>query len=296
MIRLKRYEGNPILTGNPTNWWESKYVYNPAAILHEGKVLILYRAEGDEKRRGIETRWPVSRFGVALSEDGYEITARWEQPVMGPTCEDDFWGVEDPRIVKLDDTYYITYVGVSPMGDRLAYATTKDFKTITRGGRLMLEVNQRTSSLMPEKIKGKFALIHRITPSMWVSYSEDLVHWHDTKVIMTPRPGHWDEKKVGIGSQPIRTDKGWLIFYHATDRRDVYRVGIVWLDLEDPSKVVARQEEPALEPLMDYEVHGLTHDVIYPCGAVELGGEYLLYYGGADMVTCVASVPVDEVK
>ena len=294
MVRLKRYEKNPILTGREGVWWDSLYAYNPAAVIHEGAVHILYRAEGDEKRKNIETRWPVSRLGLAVSKNGYDIDERLPEFTMEGEGPEEFWGIEDPRVSKIDGTYYVLYVQVAPGHTALALATTKDFRSYERRGRVMPEVQQRTSALLPEKWKGKYVLIHRIQPNMQIAYSEDLVAWHDSKTLMEVRPGSWDNAKIGVSPPPLRTEEGWLCFYHGVDEKKVYRVGAALLDLDDPSRVLARLDEPILEPTAPYEAKGLVPNVVYRYGAVELGGEFLVYYGGADAVTGVASIGVEE--
>ncbi len=294
MIELKRYDKNPILTGREGVWWDSKYAYNPAATIHDGKVHLLYRAEGDEKRKDIETRWPVSRLGLAISENGYDIDERPEEFAMEGEGPEEFWGIEDPRVTKIGDTYYVLYVQVAPKHTALALATTKDFKTYERRGRIMPEVQQRTSALLPEKWKGEYVLIHRIRPNMQIAYSEDLVSWHGSKTLMEVRPGKWDANYIGVSPPPLKTEKGWLMFYHGTNKNRVYCASAALLDLDDPSKVIGRLEEPLLEPIAPYEAVGLVPNVVYPCGAVELNGEFLVYYGGADAVTGVASVGVEE--
>ncbi len=300
MLKLKRFEKNPILKGVPGQPFHSKYIYNAGATIYNNQVLLLYRAEGEYKRPGIETRWPLTTLGVATSDDGFHF-GNLRCPVMVPQEEREMWGLEDPRVSKIDDTYYLVIVQVGPhppdeSQDSLLLATTKDFVTFKRHGRLMPEVRQRTSGLLPAKIRGEYVLIHRQAPSMQIAYSSDLVEWHGSKPLMEPRPGvAWEAKKIGIGAQPIRTDRGWLLFYHAVDANKVYRLSIAWLDLDDPSKVIGRLDYPILEPEADYEKFGLTKNVVYTCGAVEWQGRYLVYYGAADAVLAVASASVEEV-
>jgi len=295
MIQLQRYEKNPILTGNPERWWESKYVYNAGAAIHDGKVQILYRAEGDEMRANTDMRWPISRLGLAVSEDGYHITERRASPVLEGAGEKEAWGIEDPRISKIGDTYHIVYVQVAEGHTGLALAATKDFDVFEKRWPLMPEIQQRTSGLLPEKIKGEYVLLHRVRPNVQIAYSSDLKEWHGSRPLMLVRLGMWDCQYMGIGAQPLKTEKGWLLFYHATDEDAVYRLGIAWLDLEDPSIVRGRLDYPILEPVTDFEKEGLFPNVVYTCGAVEKASRYLVYYGASDSVLCVASVDKDEV-
>ena len=294
-VRLRRCPKNPILKPRPNIWWDSKYVYNPAATIHDGKVYLLYRAEGDEARKNIRMKWPVTRLGLAVSKNGYDIDERPEQFFMEGEGPEELWGIEDPRVSKIGDTYYIVYVQVAPNHTCLALATTKDWKSHQRHGKLMPEVQQRTSALLPEKIRGEYVLIHRIRPNMQIAYSEDLKNWHDSRTLMTIRPDKWDCGKIGIGAQPLKTPKGWLLFYHATDQNRVYRLGAAMLDLDDPSKVIGRLDDFILQPEDPWEVKGLIANVVYACGAVELNGEYIVYYGASDSLLCAASVGVDEI-
>ncbi len=300
MLKLERYEGNPILKGIPGEPFHSKYIYNAGATIHDGKVKLVYRAEGDYPRPDVESKWPLTMLGLAESEDGFNFTTH-KEPFMKPVGPEEKRGIEDPRISKIDDVYHILFVqvGADDSGkqeESLALATTTDFKTVERKWRVMPDVDQRTSGLLPAKVKGKYVLIHRVSPNMNIAYSEDLKTWHDSKVLMEPRPDvAWESHKIGIGAQPIWTEKGWLLFTHARDRDGAYHLSIAWLDLDDPSKVISRPDYPILEAEAEYERVGLTKNVVYTCGAVEWQGRFLVYYGGADTVLAVASAPADEV-
>ncbi|MCX7804823.1 MAG: glycosidase [Planctomycetota bacterium] len=293
-IRLRRCPKNPILRPRPNVPWDSKYVYNPGATIHDGRVYLLYRAEGDEARKNVRMKWPVTRLGLAISSNGYDIDERPERFQLEGEGPDELWGIEDPRISKIGDTYYIVYVQVAPNHTCLALATTKDWKTYQRHGKLMPEVQQRTSGLLPEKYKGEYVLIHRIRPNMQIAFSEDLKTWHDSQPLMGVRPGMWDCNYMGLGAQPLKTEKGWLLFYHGVDHKKVYRLGAAWLDLDDPRKVIGRLDDFILEPEDEWEVKGLVANVVYTCGAVELNGEFIVYYGASDSLLCAASIGVDE--
>ena len=293
IVRLKRYAKNPILMPVRQSSWECKHVSNAAATIYNEKVYILYRAEGNELRENVN--WPVAKIGLAISMDGFNIDCRYENPILEPGGIYQN-AVEDPRITKIGDIYYIVYVGTSYFGDRILLAMTKDFRTLKKEGLLMPDVSQRTSGLFPEKINGEYVLLHRILPNIWISYSKDLKEWHNSKVIMKTRLNSWEELKIGIGAPPIKTKNAWLLFYHGVDRDLTYKLGIAWLDLKDPSKVIKRQEEPILEPEEDYEREGFTPNVVYTCGAVEKNGQYLVYYGCDDEVLAVATVKKEDVK
>lgn len=294
-IKLERYEGNPIMLPNG-NSWENLNVSNAAVAVYDGKVYLVYRAEGEERRKGPGS-WPVTRLGLAVSENGFDISYRHPLPIFDrdpsdPWCE---FGCEDPRLSKIGDTYYIVYVTMSRFGhtgDRLAYATTKDFKTFTHHGLLMREMEQRTSGLLPGKIDGKFMLFHRPMPNMWASFSKDLRKWEDMTCILQTKEGSWYENKLGIGAPPIETKHGWLLFWHGKNNKADYSLGIMLLDKDDPRKIVKFQEEPIMTCEMPYEKEGFVKNVVYTNGVVPFKGKYFVYYGCCDR--CLSVATVDE--
>lgn len=301
-MELERYEGNPLLA--PTkNWWETKAVFNCAAARSNGRVHILYRAMGDDN---------VSRFGYACTENGLKVVKRDDIPAYESVGDElERLGVEDPRITRIDDTYYITYTGVSlypcsetrpsphksvPWRCRVGLISTKDFITYRKHGCILPDMDNKDVVLFPEKIKGKYVLLHRIFPSIWMAYSEDLINWHDHRLLMRVQPDSWDCNRIGAGAPPIKTEAGWVNFYHGVDHQRNYRLGIMLLDLEDPSKVLGKSSEPVLSPQEDYEKHGLVPNVVFTCGAIEKDGHYYVYYGGADKVVGVATMDQSDLK
>jgi len=298
MIQFERHENNPILA--PTsNWWECKSVFNPSAVYDGEYVHILYRAIGEDN---------VSRLGYARSRNGFDIDFRGELPVFEP--DEDYLstersGVEDPRAVEIDGWYYITYVGASlypashprpafsfgaPWKTRVCIARTKDFQTFERTGIALPDLDDKDGVLFPGKVNGRYALIHRIFPDVWICFSDDMKTWYDDQVLFGLRPGKWDNDRLGAGAPPILTDRGWLELYHAVDENRVYRMGAVLLDLNDPTKILSRPDEPCLSPVEPYELNGLVPNVVFGCGVVEIGDRYIMYYGGADSVVGAASV------
>lgn len=309
-LRLRRYGGNPILTPNE-NWWECNAVFNAAATRAFGKVHLLYRAMGQDN---------VSRFGYAVAQDGLHFQ-RFDEPVYESEPADAYerMGCEDPRITQIGDTFYILYTAASlypaklaqcppfygfpqpkpcvPWRVRVAMASTRDFVEYQRYGVILKDVDSKDAILFPEKIGGRYVMIHRVYPNMVIAYSDDLLNWTDGGVIMKPRPGLWDGERIGAGAQPIKTDKGWLLFYHGVKGAVnwIYSLGLAVLDLEDPTRVIYRSEEPILKPELPHELEGLVPSVVFTCGAVEMEGQYYVYYGGADKVIGVATVGVEEV-
>ena len=296
MELLKRWHKNPILA--PTdNWWECKAVFNPAAIYDGETVHIVYRALGEDN---------ISRFGYASTSDGFNIDSRSDMPVFEPEpgIELERLGVEDPRITRNENAYYITYSAASvypashprpafsfgaPWKTRICMVKTQDFRTFERLGCVLPDIDDKDGVLFPEKVNGRYAMLHRVFPDIWISFSEDLTNWDAGQSMMSPRPGMWDSGRLGAGAPPIRTDEGWLELYHAADENRVYRLGTVLMDPDDPTKIIRRAEQPCFSPEEPYEKVGLVPNVVFACGMVEKDSQYLVYYGGADKVVCVAS-------
>ena len=164
------------------------------------------------------------------------------------------------------------------------------------------EVWDKDAGLLPKKLGGRPAVFHRVSTGIWVDLVDDLqptqeqwLHWLGGDVIIIPRKGKWDNRKVGIAAPPVETEKGWLLLYHGIcDPGNIYRVGAALLNLEDPTKIIARTDYPILEPEMPWEKEGLTPNVVFPCGMVVLGKTLFVYYGGADRVTGVAAANLDD--
>ncbi|GAB1403373.1 hypothetical protein MASR1M74_05510 [Lentimicrobium sp.] len=226
---------------------------------------------------------------------------------MVPSTEPGFaeyeeYGVEDPRITFIDGQYLITYSAYSRHGVRIGLATTTDWEKVKRVS-LITQADYRNTVIFPEKIDGMYARLDRphseISPwSIWISYSPDLIHWGESKVIMKPEKYHWDEMKIGPGAPPIKTDKGWLNIYHGvfpTMDGSVYRLGVALHDLKDPSKIIGVGDEWILSPEQPYELTGYVHNVVFTCGAVpEKDHTVKIYWGAADTVMCVGEADIDE--
>jgi len=280
---LKRFLQNPILKPKKENVWESKLVFNPAAVYQNGLVHLLYRAVGDDN---------ISRIGYAISSNGYEFL-RLDKPVFIPRGILESKGCEDPRLVYLDNQFYMTYTSYSTHGPRVSLASTHNLIQWKRYGVVLPDMDTKDAVLFPEKINGKYVMFHRpMTPprSIWIAFSEDLAEWHDSKMAMTPIEGRWDGVGIGAASPPIKTEKGWLLIYHGVDEDAVYRLGVALLDLENPSSLVSRYSEPILEPEEDYELHGEVKEVVFATGICEIEDRYYIYYGAADRVICGATV------
>ncbi|NOZ35809.1 MAG: glycosidase [Chlorobi bacterium] len=293
---VKRYKNNPVLTKNDVPYPVAT-VHNAGVIKHNGKYVMLFRSHRLNGR---------SIIGLAESDDGYHFKVD-KEPFMVPATKGLFaeyeeYGVEDPRIIRIDGEYLITYSAYSRHGVRIGLAKTKDFKYAERFS-LITEADYRNVVIFPEKFNGLYARLDRphseISPwSIWISYSPDLKFWGESKLIMKPMQYHWDEMKIGPGAPPIKTDKGWLSIYHGvfpTMDGNVYRLGVALHDLKDPSKIIAVGDEWILQPEEIYEVTGYVHNVVFSCAAVpEDDGSIKIYWGGADKVMCVGTANTEE--
>ena len=313
---VKRYENNPVIEPIDVNDWESDGTFNPAVMMDEDKVHIVYRAVG---------RGGVSVFGYAVSEDGLEITERYNEPIYVP--REDFeglrgklaggkgwfesgggWGgCEDPKLTKIGDRVYMTYVAYSGCGPPRAALTSlslEDFKNQNWNWEEPIlisppDVVTKSACLLPEKINGKYVMFHRIFPDILVDYLDDLEFkggkWLEGHDRIGIRVSHWDSRKLSMGATPIKTEDGWLCIYHAVDDCDPgrYKMGAMLLKKEDPAQVLCRTSQPLLAPDVSYENEG-KQGVVYPSGAVVKGDDLLVYYGGGDRVVCVARTPLKK--
>lgn len=285
-IKLTRYPGNPILVPSTHNAWETDNVFNAAITPYNGLIYMHYRAQGLDR---------ISRIGCAVSADGYHFN-RMEQPVLEPANEFETFGVEDPRITELDGVFYMLYTAYSEHGVRVSLARSTNLIMWERMGIVLPNEDNKDAALFPKKINGRYCMFHRRPPDIWIAYSDDLAHWTDHQIIMEPRPGLWDCKRIGAGGPPLYNEHGWLVFYHGYNEDHVYCLGVALLDVTDPSKVLKRQEQPILCPQTPWELWGDVPNVCFACGNIESDNEYLVYYGGGDHVMAVASVSKADVE
>ncbi len=301
-MKLVRYEGNPILTPTKEDW-ENKGVFNPAVFEWKGSVHLLYRAQGDDS---------ISRFGLARLKGLTEVSERSLKAVFKPDRDSEYesCGVEDPRISYIDNEYYMVYIAASKYPTlidnpphprepdwrvRVSLAKTADFENWFRYGVVISHIDSKDAAMFPEKINNNLCLLHRVVPQVRVVVSDSGRNFKERGPLLGPRKGMWDEQKVGVGAPPIKCPYGWLLFYHGVDNKSTYRLGLVLLDIHDPSLVIGRTNEPIMEPIEEYEKVGQVPNVIFTCGAIESEDKYWVYYGAADKVVGVASIGKDEV-
>jgi predicted GH43/DUF377 family glycosyl hydrolase len=293
---VNRYQNNPILTKKDVPYPVAT-VHNAGVIKHQDDYIMLFRSHLYNGR---------SIIGKAVSKDGYDFKVDIK-PFIEPAKDGIFadfeeYGVEDLRINPLENKYYLTYSAYSRNGVRIILAQTEDFETIERIAPIS-QADMRNVVLFPEKITGKYVRLDRphteIMPwSIWISYSDDLIHWGNSKVIIKPLQYHWDESKVGPGSPPIKTEQGWLHIFHGvftTMAGAVYRLGVALHDLKDPSRVIGVSDNWILQPEAPWEISGYVPNVVFTCGTIpEKDGTLKIYWGGADSVMCVGTANIKE--
>ncbi len=293
---IHRWEGNPMISVEDIPF-PCNSVFNAGAVVHDGQYVLLLRVE-DMRGRSV--------LALARSTNGFHFTVD-PQPAMEPSEEEPFRtyerrGIEDPRITPLEGVYYIMYTAYSKYGACLALARTADFKSYERLG-IISEPENKDGCLFPRKINGRYARLDRPLAggigNIWISYSDDLKMWGDSRVVMTTMPGRWDADRIGASVPPIETPQGWLEIYHGvknTSGGPLYRLGVVLLDLDEPSKVIGRGAVPILSPREYYERIGDIGNVVFSCGAIQNGftGSLKVYYGAGDTCICVGTTTMEE--
>jgi len=298
-MKLQRHPSNPILLPDPASDWECYNVFNPGVLYHNGLFHMFYRAQGLD--------W-VSRIGYAVSEDGAHWN-RLRRPVLEPVDGTDSRGVEDPRVVEISGVFYMTYTaygrefhgsgepthaggGILPM-----IAHSQNLITWERLGPIVRGEDNKDHVLFPRRIGGRYVALHRRWPHIWLAYSDDLLTWQeqDMAPIYGPREENWwDCKSVGSNGVPIETEHGWLLLNHAYDDDYVYRLGVVLLDLDDPTQVVNRPTAPIFWPEELWELRGDVPNVVLSCANPVVDGTVYVYYGGGDHVIGLATCRLDE--
>ncbi len=243
----------------------------------------------------------ISHFRLVCSEDGIRFHEPPDFPtrILGQGVLETF-GIEDCRVSILNGVYHLTYTQVSENGVGVGLMKTTDWQHFTREG-MILSPHNKDCALFEEPINGHYYCLHR--PSglelggnfIWLASSPDLIHWGRHQCILHTREGWWDSARVGAGAAPIRTEAGWLEIYHGADYRHRYCLGAVLLDLDDPSKVLARSHDPILEPSYEYERKGFFGNVVFTNGHLVDEGLITLYYGASDEVICGAWLSVESV-
>jgi len=292
----RRASETPIISPQGSGW-ESAGTFNPAVILHNGKFVMLYRAQDAAG---------ASRLGYAESTDGVHFMRR-AQPVLSPEADyEKDGGVEDPRLQKFGDTYYLTYTGYNKKDAQLCLATSPDLILWERKGVILPAYKgnwnkgwTKSGAIVPEKISGKYWMYWLGTDAdktdqMGLSSSPDLIHWtEETQSPVLPRrPNKFDSRVVEPGPPPILTRDGIVLIYNGADDQLVYRTGVAIFDRKDPRKLISRTDSPIFDPEKEWEKTGQVPNVVFVEGMARKSNRWFFYYGGADKYVGVAEAPV----
>ncbi|MBK5208940.1 MAG: glycoside hydrolase family 130 protein [Flavobacteriaceae bacterium] len=249
---------------------------------------------------GMDYLTTISHLRLLFSDDGITFKESEAYPSIFGEGEYESFGIEDCRVAKIEDTYYLTYTMVSTNGVGVGLRTTKDWKNFEKKG-MILSPHNKDCAIFEEKINGLFYAFHRpSSPELggnyiWLAESPDAVHWGNHKCIAKTREGKFDSNRLGAGAAPIKTEKGWLEIYHGATAGNRYCLGAILLDLKDPSKVIARSEEPIMEPKATYELTGFFGEVIFTNGHQLIGDKINMYYGAADEFVGLATFSIKEI-
>ncbi|GHO81662.1 glycosidase [Ktedonobacter sp. SOSP1-85] len=243
----------------------------------------------------------LSHLRLASSEDGVHFQVMPTPTLIGEG-ELEAFGIEDCRVTQIGNCYYLTYTAVSRLGYGVGMISTEDWQHFNRHG-MILPPNNKDCTFFSEKIGEHYFALHRPTlgetglggNNIWISKSPDLLHWGEHTCLLTTRPGMWDSVRIGAGAAPTRTEAGWLEIYHGANEQNRYCLGAVLLDLNDPTKVIARSEQPIMEPLAEYEINGFFGNVVFTNGVVENGDTLTVYYGASDLVVCSATFSIKDI-
>ncbi len=301
-MKLQRYP-RPVLLPDPTSDWETYNVFNPSVIYHNGLFHMHYRAQGLD--------W-VSRIGYAVSDDGIHWN-RMRRPVLEPRDRTDSRGVEDPRVTELEGVFYMCYTaygreylgegeppdvhfggGILPM-----IARSQNLIAWERIGPIVVGENNKDHVLFPRKVNGRYAVLHRRWPNVWIACSDDLLTWpeEDMSSIYGPRPDNpeaWDTQSVGSNGVPIETEAGWLLINHGYNEDHIYRFGTCLVDLDDPTKVIARPKSSIFEPEELWEIRGDVPFVVFSNANPVVGSTVYVFYGGGDHVIGLATCNLED--
>ncbi|HVR70088.1 MAG TPA: glycoside hydrolase family 130 protein [Vicinamibacteria bacterium] len=278
--------GEPILVPQGAGF-ESAGVFNPAVIKDGARYVMLYRAQDAQG---------TSRLGLATSDDGVHFV-REAGPVLVPEAAyERHGGVEDPRLVKIGSTFYLTYTAYDGQNAQLALATSSDLRRWERRGVIMPANRGRwnvkwtkAGAILTEKVGGRYWMYYMAdakegADQMGVAWSEDLLHWTEAldAPVLGRRPGRFDSRVVEPGPPPLMTPEGVLLVYNGADDQLVYRAGWVLFDRHDPTRVLARSDQPIFAPERGWERAGQVPNVVFVEGLARDGERWLFYYGGAD--------------
>lgn len=311
---------------------------NPGVFLYEGKTWLLIRvAENSKQKEGViffpmtnnlgeieivevalndsnliandarvinykgeDYLTTLSHLRLVCSENGIDFYEPKGYDLLSGIGQLEQFGIEDCRVTKIDDTYFLTYTAVSNNGVGVGLRTTKDWKTFESKG-MIIPPHNKDCAIFEELINGKYYALHR--PSsveiggnyIWIAESPDGIHWGNHRCILKTRPGLWDNARVGAGASPIKTEKGWLEIYHGANSQHQYCLGAFLMDIDNPAKVISRTIDPIMIPIEDYETSGFFGNVVFTNGHIVDGDKLTIYYGASDEFVCGAHFSIQEI-
>jgi len=250
--------------------------------------------------KGLDYLTTISHLRLLSSDDGRSFHQTSDCGYLMGIGPLEQYGIEDCRVSQIGDTYFLTYTAVSENGVGVALRTTKDWVHFENKG-MILPPHNKDCVFFEEMINGKYYALHRPTSPqiggnyIWLAESPDGVHWGNHKCILKTRQGHWDGARIGAGAAPIKTEQGWLEIYHGANAEHHYRLGAFLMDLNDPSKVIARSDKAIMAPQENYELSGFFGNVVFTNGHVVDGDKLTIYYGAADEFVCGADFSIAEI-
>lgn len=291
---IVKYKNNPIITKENVPF-KVNSIFNPGAVKWKDKYLLVCR---------VELPTGKSSFLLAESKNGIDFKVH-ENILLNPEHHGESykyakWGIEDPRVTRVDGKFYLSYTGYSEFKPLVMLTETEDFEAFNILGPIS-EPSNKDSAIFPEKINGFYWKVDRPTAEerndIWISKSPDLIHWGSYRVLMQPEQGTWEANKIGNSGPPVKTKDGWLMLYHGVRGfgiSSIYRLGVVLLDLEKPWIIKGKCDEPILSPEESYERIGDVGNVVFSNGWIaEDDGQVKVYYSGADTNICLATTTIN---
>lgn len=269
---------------------------HPEYDYSDSRSIWIKNEDGSRKIRYLTS---LSHLRIARSTDGIHFTID-DKPALPLCATEDSWGMEDPRITKIEDTYYINYTSVTKYGAAASLISTRDFERFERHGIIFAPENKDVT-IFPEKICGSYLAFNRPVPNsigypdMWLAKSSDVIHWGEQRHFIGVTEEGWENGRIGGGAVPFKTEKGWIKVYHAADKYNRYCLGALLLDFENPLNILAKTESPILEPETDYEIEGFFGNVVFTCGCLYEDEKVKIYYGAADDKICLAEIGIQDI-
>lgn len=291
---MHRWDGNPLIHLEDLDF-PCADLRSAGVVFRDNEIMLLVTIEHLEGYHSIH-----------LARQNEKGAFHVEKAPFIAACRDDSecsihesHGVLDARVSLIDGVYYIMYLASGAYGFRLGLASTQDFKQVKLHG-LISEPDTKAGTLFCEKIDGRYSRLERPSQgqSIWISYSNDLIHWGSSDVLLSPRSGFWDSDRVGAGAPPMRIPEGWLLIYYGvkkTSAGPLFRLGAAILDSDDPSIVVNRSNIPILGPREDYERIGDFGNIVFTSGAFIDDETVSIFYSGADSCVCLGRTTVGEI-